>query len=132
MLHALAQDRLYRRWQRTKSGAGSDRRRKRNIVSVQLHRWSVKTGVRKPRRIPGSGTHRWALRLPLLFYLEQPPEGDPLWSPSADSPVFKTIVHDLPQFFRADISRAVDEQAFLFERTVNQRWYVCLPVTQSG
>ena len=132
MLHVLAQDRLYRRWQKTKSGAGSDRCRKRSIVSVQLHQWSVKTGVRRPRRIPGSGTHRWALRLPLLFYLEQPPEGDHKGSPSADLPVFKTIVDDLPQFFRANISRTVDEQALLFERAVNQRWYVCLPVTQGG
>ena len=56
----------------------------------------------------------------------------PLWSLRADLPVFKTIVDDLPQFFRADISRTVDEQALLFERAVNQRWYVCLPVTQGG
>ena len=47
-------------------------------------------------------------------------------------PVLETIGDDLSQFSAADISRAVDEQALLFERAVNERGYVCMPITQSS
>jgi len=46
------------------------------------------------------------------------------------SPVFEATLDELPEFFSADSSRAVDKQSLLLERTVNQRRQVCLSVTQ--